>query len=174
MLAALPTLLRRGAGGRAHRVGGRCSFWGFCPLKLHDSLPYACGPRAYGARVASVLGVRIQKLQHPPRLSLRSKRKYSKLRKSTQRRCHAQDVPAPRGLHLAPRERQADGGAGPRRQIPDHRAPPHRPRRRGHRDRHRSIRGRCGVGDYPRPRHSRHRCGRYAAPPAEYAAVLRG
>ena len=56
LLAALPALLRRGAGGRAHRVGGGRWFSARCPLRSYDTLPDAYGLWASGAPVGRRAG----------------------------------------------------------------------------------------------------------------------
>jgi len=66
LLAALAALLRRGAGGRAHRVGGGRRFSARFPLKLHDSLRGTYGLWAARWRVIPGQGVRIENRRPPP------------------------------------------------------------------------------------------------------------
>ena len=77
LLAALAALLRRGAGGRAHGVGGRRRFTARCPLRSCDTSPTSYGPWLVGARVGRAARAAAQNLLRPPTVSLRSKRKYS-------------------------------------------------------------------------------------------------
>ena len=73
LLAALPTLLRRGAGGRAHGVGGASRFSARCPLRSCDTSPYSYGLWRYGWRVSRAARAAAQNRQDPPTVSLRSK-----------------------------------------------------------------------------------------------------
>lgn len=68
LLAALAALLRRGAGGRAHRVGGGRWFSARCPLRSCDTSPTSYGPWLVGARVGRRVRAAAQNQLDPPTL----------------------------------------------------------------------------------------------------------